>query len=119
MRLAGLVARLLAGALVGVVSGGAAVLVHTSWWWLALGIATALSTLRWLPPAPRVGFALGWGVAVARGSFVRPEGDYLVSGDAQGWTLIASSLVLLTGTLVGAGLGAARADDQGVRGTPS
>jgi hypothetical protein len=96
---------LLAGALVGVVSAAAAVLLHTSWWGLALGLAAAVSTLRWLPSAARAGFALGWAVAVARASITRPEGDHLVSADAAGWTLLACSLVLVVGALASVGRG--------------
>ena len=113
------VAGLLAGAVAGTVSGAAAVLVHPSWWWLALGLLTGLATLRWLRGAWRVGFALGWGAAVVRGSLTRPEGDYLVSADPQGWTLLAGSLVLVVGALVSAAVGQGRPHDPHVRGTPS
>ena len=118
-RLAGGLAGFLGAALAGLVTGAAAVLTHTSWWWLALATAAALTTLGWLRGGLRVAFAAGWCVAVARASLTRPEGDYLVSANAPGWTLLALTLVLLVGALLSAALGARRARDLGVRGRSS
>lgn len=113
------VVALLVALLAGVVSGAATVLVHTSWWSMALGLAAALASVVWLSGAARVGFALGWGVALLRASTPRPEGDYLVSADASGWTLLACSLVLVTGALVVAARASGRARDLRLRGAPS
>ena len=104
----------------GAVTGTAAVLVHTGWAWLVLGVLAAAATLRWLPPnGPRIGFAVGWCIAVARGTLARPEGDYLVSADAQGWTLRGASLAVLVAALATVRVRPARGDDPGVRGTPT
>lgn len=112
-------AALAAGALVGLPSGAAAVLVHADTRWLVLGLA-ALATALWAAPgAARTGLALGWGYAVARGSLVRPEGDYLVSADAHGWTLLGGSLVLVVAALASAAVGAGRSRDPRLRGGPS
>lgn len=112
--------RTLGAVVVGAVTGLAVVLVHTGWAWLAVAALAAAATLRWLPPdGPRVGFAVGWCVVVARGVLARPEGDYLVSADAAGWTLLALSLVVLLGALATLRLRPARGDDPGVRRTPT
>ena len=113
------VAALVATLCVGVVSGAATVLVHTSGWPMALGLAAALAAVLWLRGAGQVGFALGWAVALGRASTPRPEGDYLVSADAPGWTLLACSLVLVVGALVAAARGQGRARDLRLRGAPS
>jgi len=110
---------LLGGALVGAVSGVAAVLTHTSWWWLALAVGAAAAALWAAQGAARVGLALGWAVAVTRSSLERPEGDYLISANAQGWTLLGCSMLLVVGGLVAAALAAGRARDPRLRGTPS
>lgn len=117
---------------VGLVSGTAGTLLHQLWWGLVLGLATAIAVLGWLPPgAPRVAFALGWCVPVARGAFAPPGGGVLVSDDAAGWSLLVGSAVLLVAALVTVGgtrrthadaggpSGEGRADDRGVRGLPS
>ena len=109
----------LAAALAGLVSGVAAVLTHTSWPWLALGVAAAVTALWWLPAGPRLVFAGGWAVAVARASLTRPEGDYLVSDNAQGWTLLAFSVVVVVGALAGTVAGAGRVRDPRIPGPPS
>lgn len=117
---------------VGLVSGTAGTLVHQLWWGLVLGFATAITVLGWLPPGgPRVAFALGWCLPVARGVLEPPGGGVLVSDDAAGWSLVVGSAVLLLAALVTAGgsrrthagaggpSGEGRADDPGVRGLPS
>lgn len=121
-RLAGVAAVLaavVAAGLAGLVSGVAAVLTHTSWPWLALGVAAAVTTLWWLPAGPRLVFAGGWAVAVARTSLTRPEGDYLVSDNAQGWTLLAFSVVVVVGALAGTVVGPRRVRDPRIPGPPS
>lgn len=105
-------------ALVGSVSGAAGVLVHQLWWGLALALAAALVTTAWLPAGwLRSGFVVGWMLMVSRATLTLPGGDYLVSADAAGWSLLAGSLVLLVAALVTAGGRSGRADDQGDRGS--
>lgn len=102
--------------LVGVVSGVAGTLLHQHWWGLALALATALVVLAWLPPGVvRVGFAVGWCVAVARGALERPAGGFLIGSDAPGWSFIAGSLVLLVAALVTVWSPRGQAEDPGVR----
>ena len=117
-----------AALVVGFVSGAAGTLVHQRWWGLALALGAALAALAWLPPGgPRLMFALGWCVPVARGALARPGGGFLISADAAGWSFLAGSAVLLVAALATAGAGRrtspatrrARADDPGVRGLPS
>ena len=98
--LAGRSLNLAGGLALGLVSGIAAVVVHQSWW-LLLAFAAAGTTMVWLRPgAGRVGFAAGWGVVVLRASLPKPEGDYLVSANGAGWTLLAGSLGLLLVAMV-------------------
>ena len=117
-----------AALVVGLVSGAAGTLVHQRWWGLALALGAALAVLAWLPSGgPRLMFAVGWCVPVARGALERPSGGFLVSADAAGWSFLAGSAVLLVAALATAGAGRrtsaatrrARADDPGIRGLPS
>jgi hypothetical protein len=85
---------------VGAVSGAAGTLLHQHWWGLWLALVTGLVVLAWLPAgAVRLAFALGWCVPVLRGSLERPGGGILISADAQGWSFIAGSFVLLVAAL--------------------
>lgn len=97
-------ARVVAGAgavfVVGFVSGAAGVLVHQSWWGLALALTAALVTCAWLPPGLlRLAFAVGWLVPVVRGALVLPAGDFLIASDTVGWSFLAGSFVLLMAAL--------------------
>lgn len=104
----------LAAGVVGVVSGAAATLLHQHWWGLALGLGTGLVVLAWSPPgAVRLAFAVGWCVAALRGALERPAGGFLIASDAQGWSFLAGSAVLLVAALVTV---AARRGRAGVRG---
>jgi hypothetical protein len=85
-----------AAATVGVLSGAAATVLHLRWWGLVLALGTAVAVLGWLPAGGvRVAFALGWCVPVLRGALEGPGGGFLVGADAAGWSLLASSAVLL------------------------
>ncbi|SEB51234.1 hypothetical protein SAMN04489844_0356 [Nocardioides exalbidus] len=104
---------------VGAVSGAAGTLLHQHWWGLGLALVTGLVVLAWAPPgALRVAFALGWCVPVLRGALERPAGGFLISSDAQGWSFIAGSFVLLVAALAtvmsGRGDGPGRAGDPGL-----
>lgn len=83
--------------LLGAVVGIATVLVHRMAWGLALGlVATALTTYA-LPPgwSTRLPFVLGWVAMVGWMTVPRPEGDYLVTENWQGYTLLGFGMVLL------------------------
>ena len=114
----------LAALLVGAVSGAAGTLLHQRWWGLLLALVTGLVVLAWLPAGGvRLAFALGWCVPVLRGALERPGGGFLISADAAGWSFLAGSLVLLVAALAtvrsGSAAGRGRADDPGLRGSPS
>jgi hypothetical protein len=99
---------------VGAVSGAAGTLLHQHWWGLALALVTGLVVLAWLPPgALRAAFALGWCVPVVRGALARPAGGFLISSDAEGWSYIAGSAVLLVAALATVASGRRRAADPG------
>ena len=114
--LAGMVGALL----VGLVTGAAVVLLHTAWAWLVVGALAAAVSLRWLPAdGPRVAFAVGWCLPVARGVLTRPEGDYLVAANATGWTLLGLSVLVLLTALATLRLRPARVGDPGTGGSPT
>lgn len=90
-----------AALLAGAVTGLATVAIHDVWWGLAWGAATAVATL----------LALGrglWGLAYVAGfdglvGFLvpsRPEGDYVIASDAQGYALLGLGVVLLTASII-------------------
>ncbi len=87
---------------VGGVVGAATVVLHHEWWTLGLGVITTLVVLRALPPAwwSRLAYALGWLVVLAWTVTPRPEGDYLISADAQGYLLLGLGVVLLVTAVV-------------------
>jgi len=83
--------------LLGVVTGIAAVFVHTLTWALARRlVATAVTTYA-LPPGwwTRLPFVLGFVGTVGWLTVPRPEGDYLISQNWQGYTLLGFTMVLL------------------------
>ncbi len=81
----------------GVVVGAAALLLHQYGWGLALGLVTALVSLRALSERwwGRLPFALGWVAVAAYGAISRPEGDYLVPGNVMGYTYLAAGAALV------------------------
>lgn len=110
---------LLAG-IVGLVSGAAGTLLHQHWWGSALALTTGLVVLGWLRPGVvRLAFALGWCLAVTRGALERPAGGFLIGSDAQGWSFLAGSFVLLLAALVSVASRPGRAEDHGVPGPPT
>ena len=125
-RLAAVLAAVLAALLVGAVSGAAATLLHHYWWGLSLGLVAAVLALGWLPGGPvRLAFALGWFLLALRGALPRPGGGFLVAGDAQGWSFLTGSFVLLVASVLTVasgrrrldGPGRTRREDHGVRGS--
>ena len=95
LRAAGL---LVLGAIVGIASVG----VHNTWWGLPLALVTTAASAYALPGGwtGRAPFALGWSVVVAALALPRPEGDFLISGDVNGYVLLGCGLVLLVASLV-------------------
>ncbi len=91
-RLAVAIALLLLGAVVGI----AAIALHQFLWGLALALVATAVTAYALPPGwwTRLAFVLGWVVMVGRLTVPRPEGDYLVNQDWQGYTVLAFGMVL-------------------------
>lgn len=97
----------LGGMVLGGVVGLLAVLVHREGsllpWGLVLACAASAAGsvgLRALGARPSVltGYAAGWCLLVLAVLAGRPEGDYLVGGDARGWGLLtvgAGSVVVL------------------------
>lgn len=83
--------------LLGAVTGTATVVVHRTTWGLALGLAATVLTAYALPPgwSTRLPFVLGWVAMVGWLTVPRPEGDYLVSENWQGYTMLGVGMVLL------------------------
>ncbi len=86
----------LAMLVVGALSAVATIAVHGHWWGLALATAAVLTTLvavgrGWTTRLP---FALGFDPVVLRSSVPRPEGDYLVAADPQGYLMLGLTLVV-------------------------
>ncbi|TNM37317.1 hypothetical protein FHP29_15855 [Nocardioides albidus] len=94
--------------------GLCAVLLHGYGWGLGLGIAATAATLVALPGGwrTRLAFALGWTALLGVASFQRPEGDYLIAGDASGYLLLATGAVVLGCGFVGLVPRRASADDE-------
>ena len=82
---------------VGMITGIASLAVHDkSWTWFLLAVAAPLAAAVALPPGwPRSGFGLGWVGVLMAGLLGRPEGDYVVTSTARGYTLLGLGLVLL------------------------
>ena len=83
--------------MLGAVTGTATVWLHRLPWGLALGVAATAVTAYALPPgwSTRLPFVAGWVAMVGWMTVPRPEGDYLVSGDWQGYTLLGFGMTLL------------------------
>ncbi|CAI9409558.1 hypothetical protein [Nocardioides sp. T2.26MG-1] len=89
-------------AAVGLLAAGAAtavatVALHEISWGIVLALgATAVAVVA-LPPGwwSRLAFVAGWDAMVAWLTFPRPEGDYLISQDLPGYTVLGAALVLL------------------------
>jgi hypothetical protein len=81
----------------GAATGLASVAVHGLWWGLLLAVAATTAALVALPPGwwSRLAFSLGWTGFVGWLVNPRPEGDYAVSQDAAGFTLLGLGLVVL------------------------
>ncbi|WP_121254996.1 DUF6113 family protein [Nocardioides ferulae] len=89
---------LLLGAAVGV----AATAVHALDWGLPLAIAATLVPVYALPRGwwTRLAFALGWASMVAWLTTPRAEGDYVISADWRGYTLLAAAVAITVAGIV-------------------
>ena len=82
---------------VGAVTALATVAVHELTWGLPLAVAATAAALVALPPGwwTRLAFTLGWTGFVGWVVDPRPEGDYAISSDWRGWTVVGLALLLL------------------------
>jgi len=87
----------------GALTGLAAVLLHGYWWGLVLGLAATAAALVALPGGwwRRLPYGVGYAGQVALLAPERPEGDYLISADAEGYLLLASAVAVLVAAMVG------------------
>lgn len=84
-------------AVVGAVTGVAAIALHTRGWGFAFVAVATLTALLALPAgwSTRVALALGWEVPVLRAGLAEgPGGDVVVSGDLAGYALLVLALVV-------------------------
>jgi hypothetical protein len=87
--------------LLGLATGLAVVLVHDRVLGLLLGLAATGATVVAVPRgARRLGFVAGWVAFVGYAVLPRPEGDYLVGADLEGYLLLATAPVLVVVALV-------------------
>jgi hypothetical protein len=93
--------RHLACLLVGAAVGLAAVLVHRSAFpfGLLLAVATSFAVPWWLlgsaKPRTAASYVVGWLVVLALVVAGRPEGDYALAGDVEGYTMLGAGFLLV------------------------
>lgn len=91
--------RLLAAAgllVAGVATGVATVAVHELVWGFALAAVATVVTVVALPAGSRrLAFVVGWDATVGWLTVPRPEGDYLISQDWQGYAVLGLGLAVL------------------------
>lgn len=94
------------------------VALHDYAWGLLLGVVTTAATMVALPPGwwSRLAFALGWVALLAFAVSPRPEGDYLVSSDPDGYLLLVAGMVVFVAGFVGVVRRRATPDDSGATG---
>ena len=104
-------AMLLGGAVVGL----ATVAIHPLWWGLLLGVAATSAALWALRPGwwLRAPFGVGWAAMAAYLSVPRPEGDYVISADWQGYALLGFGVAVLIFSLATLPAPASRRAAQG------
>lgn len=86
----------LAGLLLGLLVGVAAVAVHPWWWGLLLAVAASSAALLALPRgACRVSYAAAWAIVVALAATPRPAGGYAVAGDLEGYLMILWAVLMI------------------------
>jgi len=83
--------------LAGAVTGVATVALHDLGWGLALALAATAAAVVALPAGwwARLAFVAGWDLMIGWLAFPRPEGDYVISQDAQGYAVLGAGLVLI------------------------
>ena len=81
----------------GLATGLGTVALHQGWWGLALALATTAALLVAAPPGiwSRVPFAVGYAGVVGLASVPRPEGDYLLAADVEGYLVLGAALAAL------------------------
>ena len=84
---------LLAGAATAIATVG----LHQIWWGFVLAFAATFVTAFALPPGwwTRLAFVVGWAAMVGWLTLPRDEGDYLVSSDLAGYSMLGLGLLLL------------------------
>jgi hypothetical protein len=91
--------RLLAGVgllVAGAATGVASVALHELVWGFVLAAAATLVTVVALPAGwLRLAFVVGWVALVGWLTVPRAEGDYVISQDWQGYSLLAIGLAIL------------------------
>jgi len=86
----------LAGLLLGLVVGVAAVAVHPWWWGLLLAVAASSATLLAIPRgASRFAYATAWAIVVALAATPRPAGGYAIAGDVEGYLMIFWAVLMI------------------------
>ncbi|CAN5148099.1 MAG: hypothetical protein ACSLEW_04620 [Nocardioides sp.] len=91
----------LAAAVVGVLTGTAATLVHPISGPLALAVAATLASCWACPPGwVRMSYALTWIVPVGFFMVPRPDGGYLIGSDGPGYLLVALGMVVISVAVV-------------------
>jgi len=82
--------------LAGAVTGLTAVAVHELVWGFVLAVVATAVTVFALPAGwwSRLAFVVGWVAMVGWLTVPRPEGDYLVSQDWQGYGVLVFGMVL-------------------------
>lgn len=108
----------------GVVVGTASTLVHGLTVGLVLALVATVAAVWALPPGwwSRLPFAAGWLLVVFYFSNPRPEGDYLVASNTEGYTLLGSGMAFLAFSIITLRPPAARpraVEDVGTTADPS
>ncbi|HEU4512448.1 MAG TPA: hypothetical protein VFR87_05040 [Nocardioidaceae bacterium] len=103
MRHTGPVVALALSMLLGVAVALVSIAVHRTWSGILLagaGTLAAMWALHWWVPRAATTFAAGWLAVLLLAIAGRGEGDYVVSSDTLGWTLIGFGLVVLVTGIV-------------------
>ncbi len=81
----------------GAATAVATVALHELSWGLPFALVTTAVTVVALRPGwwSRLAFIAGWDAMVGWLTVPKPEGDYLISQDVPGYTILAAALVLL------------------------
>ncbi|NGN94459.1 hypothetical protein G5C66_17150 [Nocardioides sp. KC13] len=87
---------ILAGVVLGLVVGVAAVAVHPWWWGLLLAVAASSAALLASPRgAWRISYAATWAIVIALAATPRPTGGYAVAGDVAGYLMIFWAVLMV------------------------